>query len=105
MEGIVPQTGLLVEWSFRRGKLLKVSSKPRKSIQTFNSYITKTWNELPKAIRNLTGISTDSFKRSLDKYMASIEVHRRCPNDIKSVIKLQKEEKRRLGGSPILTKL
>ena len=52
MEGIVPQTGLLAEWLPRRGKLLKVSSKPRKSIQTFNSYITKTWNELPKAIRN-----------------------------------------------------
>ena len=26
------------------------------------------------------------------------EVHRRCPNDIKSVIKLQKDEKRRVLG-------
>ena len=101
---MVPQTGLIIENSARRGRSLKLSEGFVRSDQSFNTYATKVWNELPKEIRGITNVSVTTFKSSLDKYLSNIEDDPHVIYD--GARRCHKEDKKRmLGGSPISTML
>ena len=75
MEGLVPNCGVEVMSSDRRGREAKVpQNKGSGRIQTireasFQVHAPKLFNSLPQSIRNLTKISVDEFKAKLDKYL------------------------------------
>ena len=112
LEGLVPGMNLDSFKSERRGRLIKVPSNMH-SDQTFKTFAIKAWNELPRKIRDLTKVSVDTFKSHLDKHLLCLEdyphiqneKYRRCGNDLISVMRYQKEEKRRLMGSALLSTL
>ena len=102
IEGTVPQTGLSIEYSNRRGRLLK-QTRLTSIAKSFNKFVIKVWNELPKFIQNYSGKSVESFKITLDKYLKQIEDNphssnerpRRCSNNLIEMIKMKKEDNRR----------
>ena len=75
MEGLVPNCGVEVTSSDRRGREAKVP--PNKGSGRFSSlreasfqvHAPKLFNSLPIKIRNLTKIGIDDFKFKLDKYL------------------------------------
>lgn len=81
MEGKVPSLGLSwTQHSDRRGRMINIPSHQKngiKAIQTkqdksFSFHATMLFNCLPKELRNLTGISTERFKESLDLHLAKV---------------------------------
>ena len=86
MENLVPnvsnmdQTGIQWFWHQRRGRNCIVPTanlRGPKHFQTvryasFGVRGPRLFNMLPKAIRDITGCSVDAFKRSLDKYLATV---------------------------------
>ena len=75
MEGLVPNCGVEVKSSDRRGReavVPKTTGSGRiQSIReaSFRIHAPKLFNSLPQQIRNLTKLSVDEFKFKLDKYL------------------------------------
>lgn len=114
LEHLVPLVGIEPTWSERRGRSLKLSPVIRKNSQNFCSFVAKGWNQLPKQIRDMTGVSVETFKLHLDRHLSLIEDvphlphegYRRCKNDIVTALTCQKEELRQnLGRAPLSTML
>ena len=86
MEGQVPNVshsdnaGIRFIWHPRRGRnclVPLVNSRGSRHFQTvrYNSFGVKgprLFNTLPKDVRNLTGCSVETFKRSVDKYLSTV---------------------------------
>ena len=82
LQGKVPNVGLKVKWSQRRGKVLvpppimRNSSEHANTLRhnAYRSRATRLFNSIPKEIRNLTDrTSIQSIKRKLDKYLATLD--------------------------------
>ena len=75
VQGLVPNCGLEVSSSERRGREIVISaskgSQRLKTLrdQSFQVNGAKIFNSLPKSIRNLNGTDIDEFKSKLDKYL------------------------------------
>ena len=91
LEGIVPNFGVEVSYNKRRGRCCVVpairSAAPGR-IQTkrFGSMGVngpRLFNSLPVRLRNMSGCSLNSFKRSLDDHLASIPDEPRVPGMIR----------------------
>ena len=81
LQGKVPNIGIKVKWSQRRGRTLVPPPVMRNTSQhantlrhiSYRSRATRLFNSLPKEIRNLTDhTSINSIKRKLDKYLQNI---------------------------------
>ena len=86
MEGQVPNVslsnheGISYVWHPRRGRnciVPSVSTRGSRHFQTvryssFGVRGPRLFNILPISIRNITGCSVDTFKRSLDRYLATV---------------------------------
>ena len=78
VEGLVPNCGLEVTHSERRGREIQVpiakGSQKVKSLreQIFQVSGGNIYNSLPKSIRNLKKVSVEEFKSKLDKYLELI---------------------------------
>ena len=78
LEGLVPNCGLEESTSIRRGREVKIPVvKGSGRIRTlregsFQIHGGKLFNSLPKKLRDLTKISIDEFKASLDQYLSSL---------------------------------
>ena len=78
LEGRVPNCGVEEIVSTRRGREVKIPQvKGSGRIQTlregsFQVHGAKLFNSLPKKIRDLTKVSIDEFKASLDQYLSSL---------------------------------
>ena len=113
LEGTVPVVGIESNWSPRRGRLIKSLHANRSNAHNFCSLVEKGWNHLPKDLRNLSGVSVDTFKHHLDRFLSLIEDNphlsnektRRCNNDIMSAISYVKEDTRRKTGTALLSTL
>ena len=86
LEGQVPNTssldngGIEATYHLRRGRMCQVP-KPRKNAPTQvqkqrNASLSvrgpRLFNSMPAIIRNIINCSTDTYKRSLDKYLATV---------------------------------
>ena len=86
LEGIVPNCGLEVLNSERRGREISIPElKGSQRVETLreNSFQVKgarIFNSLPKSLRNLKQISVDDFKFKLDKYLETIPDEPSLPN-------------------------
>ena len=86
LEGIVPNCGLEVLNSERRGREISIPElKGSQRVKTLreNSFQVKgarIFNSLPKSLRNLKQISVDEFKFKLDKYLETIPDEPSLPN-------------------------
>ena len=78
IEGLVPNCGLEVTASERRGREIMVpQSKGSQRIQSmrdrsFQVNGARIFNSLPKSVRNLTRTSIEDFKSKLDKYLETL---------------------------------
>ena len=79
LEKMVPDVGLQINHHQRRGRLCYIrrtqATSQRVATVVHNSFTrngARLFNVLPKAIRELTGVSTDSFKHQLDRWLASV---------------------------------
>ncbi|KAG0729802.1 hypothetical protein GWK47_029616 [Chionoecetes opilio] len=79
LETLVPDVGLQVNHHPRKGRLCYIrrtqATTQRVATVVHNSFTrngARLFNAVPKAIRELTGVSTDSFKHQLDKWLASV---------------------------------
>ena len=78
LEGLVPSCGLDEVYSERRGREIRIPQvKGSGKCQTiregsFKIHGGKLFNSLPKYLRNLTKISTNDFKASLDLHLQAI---------------------------------
>ena len=90
LEGITPNCGLEETTSERRGREVKINiakgSGKIKSIRegSFKIHGARLFNSLPKHIRNLTKVSTDEFKESLDQYLQLLPDEPKLPGYIPS---------------------
>ena len=88
LEGIVPNCGLEISHSERRGREVSVPDlKGSQRIQSFreNSFQVRgarIFNSLPKSLRDLQQSSVDEFKLKLDKYLENIQDEPSLPNYI-----------------------
>ena len=85
LEGLAPNCGLEETSSDRRGREVKIDqSKGSCKIKTiregsFKVHGARLFNSLPKKIRNLTKVSSEEFKISLDQYLQSLPDEPKLP--------------------------
>ena len=90
LEGISPNCGIQVINSDRRGREIQIPQiKGNGKYQTlragsFQVHGAKIFNSLPKSIRNLTKISVEEFKLSLDKFLQTLPDEPKLPGYIPS---------------------
>ena len=78
LEGLVPNCGLETTNSERRGREIKVpdlkGSSRVKTLRENGFHVSgaRTFNSLPKHLRNLSNISVEEFKIKLDQYLEKI---------------------------------
>ena len=116
IEGLVPSTGIKLNNSDRRGRLLNIMSLPTVKIparnSSFNLFSIRLWNKLPRDIRGVTEVKINTFKAALDRYIKELEDNphlpnqgpRRCSNDLPTVIDYTNQERRFMGRAPLSTK-
>ena len=116
LEGISPNCGINMITSDRRGREVQIPQMKGKgrfnTIRegSFQVHGAKIFNSLPKAIRNLSKISVEEFKLSLDKFLQTLPDEPKLPGYIpsgcsqvtaspsNSIIDLSKAEKIRRPG-------
>ena len=90
LEGITPNCELEETTSERRGREVKIdNAKGSDKIKTiregsFKIHGNRLFNSLPKHIRNLTKVSNDEFKVSMDQYLQSLHDEPKFPGYVPS---------------------
>ena len=85
LAGLAPNCGLEETSSDRRGREVKIDqSKGSCKIKTiregsFKVHGARLFNSLPKKVRNLTKVSSEEFKISLDQYLQSLPDEPKLP--------------------------
>lgn len=79
LEGLVPNVGLKVNHHARRGRLCYIRRTQATTLRTatalhngFSRNGARLFNAVPKAVRELTGVSPDTFKHHLDKWLSTV---------------------------------
>ncbi|MPC25325.1 hypothetical protein E2C01_018431 [Portunus trituberculatus] len=79
LESLVPNIGLTTNHHPRRGRLCYIKSMEATTqrVATITHYSftrngARVFNAVPKAIKELTGVTTDCFKRQLDRWLVTV---------------------------------
>ena len=95
LEGLTPNCGIETTTSERRGREVKIP--PVKGIKgriqtlreaSFQIHGPRLFNSLPKSVRNLTRVSVEEFKCSLDKFLEKLPDEPKVGNYIPSACNL-----------------
>ena len=88
LEGLIPDCGLVSQFSARRGRsviikpLVSNSTARMKTIRDGSFLVNglRLFNSLPAKLRNVTNCSVDSFKRQLDDFLNCLPDEPSCDN-------------------------
>ena len=79
LEGLVPDVGLEINNHISKGRLCytkrtEATTQRMKTVahNSFTKYGARFSNAVPKAIRELPGVTTDSFKHQLDRWLNTV---------------------------------